>query len=235
MSIGTLFLIPVSLGETVNEKLFPDLNLRLINKLEYLVVENERSARRFIRSTGSKRDFDALELILLDKRTSQHEISRPMELLLQGKDIGLMSEAGCPGVADPGQILIAEAHTYNIKVVPLIGPSSILLGLMASGLNGQGFTFHGYLPIDKHDRTRKLKELDSMVTRNGFTQIFMETPYRNQKLFEEVIRICNNQHLLCVAVDITMGSEEIKTQSVNEWKATSIHLHKRPCMFLLGK
>jgi 16S rRNA (cytidine1402-2'-O)-methyltransferase len=235
MSMGTLFLIPVSLGETVNEKLFPDLNLRLINELEYLVVENERSARRFIRSTGSKRDFDSLELILLDKRTSQHEISRPMELLLQGKDIGLMSEAGCPGVADPGQILIAEAHTYNIKVVPLIGPSSILLGLMASGLNGQGFTFNGYLPIDKHDRTRKLKELDSVVSRTGFTQIFMETPYRNQKLFEEVTRICNNQHLLCLAVDITMSSEEIKTQTISEWKATSIHLHKRPCMFLLGK
>ncbi len=234
MSAGTLFLIPVSLGETINEKLFPELNLRLINELEYLVVENERTARRFIRSTGSQRDFDALELIHLDKRTSQHELSRPIELLLQGKDVGLMSEAGCPGVADPGQILIAQAHQYNIKVVPLIGPSSILLGLMASGLNGQGFTFHGYLPIDKHDRARMLKELDAAVARTGYTQIFMETPYRNQKLFEDVIRVCNNQHKLCVAVDITMSSEEIKTQPISEWKATSIHLHKRPCMFLLG-
>ena len=235
MSLGTLFLIPVSLGETINEKLFPALNLRLINDLEYMVVENERTARRFIRSTGNKRDFEGLELIHLDKRTSQHEISRPIELLLQGKDVGLMSEAGCPGVADPGQILISEAHNYDIKVVPLIGPSSILLGLMASGLNGQGFTFHGYLPIDKHERARKLKELDAAVSRTGFTQIFMETPYRNQKLFEDALRICNNRHKLCVAVDITMSSEEIKTQLINEWKANSIHLHKRPCMFLLGK
>jgi 16S rRNA (cytidine1402-2'-O)-methyltransferase len=234
MSNGSLFLIPVSLGETINEKLFPDFNLGLINELEHLVVENERSARRFIRSTGSQRDLNKLELIHLDKRTAQHEISEPIELLLQGKDVGLMSEAGCPGVADPGQILIAEAHNYNVRVVPLIGPSSILLGLMASGLNGQGFTFHGYLPIDKHERTRKLKELDSQVSRTEFTQIFMETPYRNQQLFEDVIRVCHNQHKLCVAVDITMSSEDIKTQQINEWKADSINLHKRPCMFLLG-
>jgi 16S rRNA (cytidine1402-2'-O)-methyltransferase len=234
MSTGTLYLIPVSLGETNNHKLFPGFNLQLLEELNHLVVENEKSARRFIRSTGNKRDFDKLELILLDKRTRQHEISRPIELLLQGIDVGIMSEAGCPGVADPGQILMNEAHNYNIKVVPLIGPSSILLGLMASGLNGQGFTFHGYLPIDKHERTRKLKELDSQVSRTEFTQIFMETPYRNQQLFEDVIRVCHNQHKLCVAVDITMSSEDIKTQQINEWKADSINLHKRPCMFLLG-
>ena len=234
MSTGTLYLIPVSLGQTNNEKLFPELNLRLINDLAHVVVENERSARRFIRSTGNQRDFNGLELILLDKRTSQHEISRPMELLLQGTDVGLMSEAGCPGVADPGQILIAEAQKYNVKVVPLVGPSSILLGLMASGLNGQGFTFHGYLPIEKSDRSRKLKELDAQVARSGFTQIFMETPYRNMKLFEDVLKVCNNRHKFCVAVDITMNSEEISTQFISEWKASKIQLHKRPCMFLLG-
>ncbi len=234
MSTGTLYLIPVSLGETNNDKLFPDLNLRLIDELDYLVVENERSARRFIRSTGSKRDFDQLELILLDKRTKQHEISRPIELLIQGKDVGLMSEAGCPGVADPGQILIAETHNYNIKVVPLIGPSSILLGLMGSGLNGQGFTFHGYLPIEKRDRVKKLRELDAAVSKTGHTQIFMETPYRNEKLFDDVLKTCNANHKLCVAVDITLETEQIKTLAVAEWKANKISLHKRPCMFLLG-
>ena len=235
MSTGTLFLIPVSLGETNNDKLFPNLNLRLLDELNYLVVENEKSARRFIRSTGNKRDFDKLELILLDKRTKQHEISRPIELLIQGKDVGLMSEAGCPGVADPGQILIAEAHNYNINVVPLIGPSSILLGLMASGLNGQGFTFHGYLPIDKREKTHKLRELDSQVIRTGHTQIFMETPFRNQALLNDVLATCNAKHKLCVAVDITLQTEQIKTLTIGEWKAEKIDLHKRPCMFLLGK
>lgn len=235
MSTGTLYLIPVSLGETDNDRLFPALNLRLLEELEYLVVENEKTARRFIRSTGNKRDFDQLELILLDKRTKQHEISRPIELLLQGKDVGIMSEAGCPGVADPGQILMAEAHTYNIKVVPLIGPSSILLGLMASGLNGQGFTFHGYLPIDKRERVKALRDLDSAVGRTGFTQIFMETPYRNQHLLDDVLKTCNGKHKLCVAVDITLKTEQIKTLAVAEWKAERINLHKRPCIFLLGK
>ncbi len=235
MSTGTLYLIPVSLGETNNDKLFPALNLRLIHELKYLVVENEKTARRFIRSTGSKRDFDQLELILLDKRTKQHEISRPIELLLQGEDVGIMSEAGCPGVADPGQILMAEAHLYNIKVVPLIGPSSILLGLMASGLNGQGFTFHGYLPIDKRDKVKKLRDLDALVSRTGHTQIFMETPYRNEKLFDDVLKTCNANHKLCVAVDVTLETEQIKTLALAEWKTNKVNLRKRPCMFLLGK
>lgn len=235
MSTGMLYLIPVSLGETNNDMLFPNLNLRLLEELNYLVVENEKSARRFIRSTGNKRDFDQLELILLDKRTKQHEISRPIELLIQGKDVGLMSEAGCPGVADPGQILVAEAHKFNIKVVPLIGPSSILLGLMASGLNGQGFTFHGYLPIDKKDRVKKLRELDTNVSKSGHTQIFMDTPYRNEKLFDDVLRTCSSKHKVCVAVDITLETEQIKTLAIAEWKTNRIDLHKRPCMFFLGQ
>jgi 16S rRNA (cytidine1402-2'-O)-methyltransferase len=234
MSTGILFLIPVSMGETDNDRLFPTLNLRLLEELKYLVVENEKTARRFIRSTGNKRDFDQLELILLDKRTKRDEISRPIELLIQGEDVGIMSEAGCPGVADPGQILMAEAHLYNIKVQPLIGPSSILLGLMASGLNGQGFTFNGYLPIDKKERIKKLRDLDSMVSRSGFTQIFMETPYRNQHLYDDILKTCNSRHKLCVAVDITLQTEQIKTLAIAEWKAEKINLHKRPCMFLLG-
>ncbi|MGK0384714.1 MAG: 16S rRNA (cytidine1402-2'-O)-methyltransferase, partial [Bacteroidia bacterium] len=233
MSTGILFLIPVSMGETDNDRLFPTLNLRLLEELKYLVVENEKTARRFIRSTGNKRDFDKLELILLDKRTKRDEISRPIELLIQGEDVGIMSEAGCPGVADPGQILMAEAHLYNIKVQPLIGPSSILLGLMASGLNGQGFTFNGYLPIDKKERIKKLRDLDSMVSRSGFTQIFMETPYRNQHLYDDILKTCNSRHKLCVAVDITLEAEQIKTLAIAEWKAEKINLHKRPCMFLL--
>ena len=233
MSTGTLFLIPVSLGETNNDKLFPNLNLPLLDELQYLVVENEKSARRFIRSTGNKRDFDQLELILLDKRTKQHEISRPIELLIQGKDVGLMSEAGCPGVADPGQILIAEAHNYNIRVIPLIGPSSILLGLMASGLNGQGFTFHGYLPIDKREKTHKLRELDSQVVRTGYTQIFMETPFRNNRIIESLLKVLDEKTNLCLAANITADNEFIQTKKVGEWKKQVPDLHKQPCIFLI--
>lgn len=235
MSTGILYLIPVSMGETNNDRLFPAMNLRLLEELDYLVVENEKTARRFIRSTGNKRDFDKLELILLDKRTRRDEISRPIELLLQGKDVGIMSEAGCPGVADPGQILMAEAHLYNIKVVPLIGPSSILLGLMASGLNGQGFTFNGYLPIEKKEKIHKLRELDSRVAKTGDTQIFMETPYRNQAMFDDILKTCNAKHKLCVAVDITLETELIRTLAIDEWKTQKINLHKRPCTFLLGE
>jgi len=234
MSTGTLFLIPVSLGETDNDRLFPNLNLRLLNELDHLVVENERSARRFIRATGSKRDLDHLEMILLDKKTGGQQLSRPLELLIQGKDVGLMSEAGCPGVADPGQILTAQAHNFNIRVQPLIGPSSILLALMASGLNGQGFTFHGYLPIDKRERVRKLRQLDDLIARSGYTQIFMETPYRNEKLMDDVLKTCNGNNRLCVAVDLTLKTQQIRTLAIAEWKNNRTGLHKRPCMFLLG-
>jgi len=230
---GILYLIPVQLGESDADRLFPPFNLRLLEELNHLVVENERTARRFIRSIGNKRDFGELNLILLDKRTERDQLSEPVQLLLSGEDVGLMSEAGCPGVADPGQILVAEAHRYNIRVVPLIGPSSILLGLMASGLNGQHFTFHGYLPIDRKERVHALRTIDSSVRSTRQTHIFIETPYRNQAMFDDILRTCAPSAMLCLAVDITMRTEDIRTLRVDEWKAQKPDLHKRPCVFLL--
>jgi len=232
---GTLFLIPVDLGEQNNALLFPAFNLELLEEIKHLVVENEKTARRFIRGVGSKRDFLQLNLILLDKHTKRDELSEAVQLLLAGEDVGLMSEAGCPGVADPGQILVAEAHRYNIPVKPLIGPSSILLAMMASGLNGQHFTFNGYLPIDKKDRVRALRDLDTSVQKTRQTHLFIETPYRNQALMEDILRTCSPSTLLCVAVDVTLQTESIRTLRVDEWKTVKIDLHKRPCIFLLGQ
>ena len=233
--MGTLFLIPVDLGESNNALLFPSFNLELLDKLNHIVVENEKSARRFIRSVGNKRNFEQLNLILLDKHTKRDQLSEAVQLLLSGKDVGLMSEAGCPGVADPGQILVAEAHRYNIKVKPLIGPSSILLALMASGLNGQHFCFNGYLPIDKTERAKAIRNLDASVQKTKQTHIFIETPYRNQAMLGEILRACSPSTLLCIAVDVTQSTESIRTLRVDEWKAVKIDLQKRPCIFLLGQ
>ncbi len=231
---GTLFLIPVDLGQPGADRLFPPFNLRMLEELNHLVVENERTARRFIRSVGNKRDFEGLNLMLLDKRTERDQLSEAVQLLLAGQDVGLMSEAGCPGVADPGQILVAEAHRYNIAVKPLIGPSSILLGLMASGLNGQHFTFHGYLPIEKKDRVNALRHLDNSVRSTRQTHIFIETPYRNQAMYDEILRTCAGSTMLCLAVDVTLTTESIRTLRVDEWKTQRPELQKRPCVFLLG-
>ena len=233
--MGTLFLIPVDLGESNNALLFPSFNLELLDKLNHIVVENEKSARRFIRSVGNKRNFEQLNLILLDKHTKRDQLSEAVQLLLSGTDVGLMSEAGCPGVADPGQILVAEAHRYNIKVKPLIGPSSILLALMASGLNGQHFCFNGYLPIDKTERAKAIRNLDASVQKTKQTHIFIETPYRNQAMLGEILRACSPSTLLCIAVDVTQSTESIRTLRVDEWKAVKIDLQKRPCIFLLGQ
>ncbi|MCF8256670.1 MAG: SAM-dependent methyltransferase [Flavobacteriales bacterium] len=231
---GTLYLIPVDLGQPGADRLFPPFNLRMLEELNHLVVENERTARRFIRSVGNKRDFEGLNLILLDKRTERDQLSEAVQLLLSGHDVGLMSEAGCPGIADPGQMLVAEAHRYNIAVKPLIGPSSILLGLMASGLNGQHFTFHGYLPIDKRERVNALRHLDNSVRTTGQTHLFIETPYRNHAMYDEILRTCAPATMLCLAVDITLTTERIRTLRVDEWKAQRPELQKRPCVFLLG-
>jgi len=231
---GTLFLIPVDLGQPGADRLFPPFNLRLLEELNHLVVENERTARRFIRSVGNKRDFEGLNLMLLDKRTERDQLSEAVQLLLSGEDVGLMSEAGCPGIADPGQILVAEAHRYNIAVKPLIGPSSILLGLMASGLNGQHFTFHGYLPIEKKDRVNALRHLDNSVRTTRQTHLFIETPYRNQAMYDDILRTCTGSTMLCLAVDVSLTTESIRTLRVDEWKTQRPELQKRPCVFLLG-
>lgn len=232
---GTLYLLPVWLGEQETQRVLPAYNLQVMDRLRHLVVENERTARRFLRAWGYKGSFDELELILADKDNEADVLDGPIGLLLKGHDVGLMSEAGCPGVADPGQRLIAQAQQMNIRVVPLVGPSSILMALMASGLNGQQFTFHGYLPIDKSQRAKALREIDAAIRRHNGSHIFMETPYRNMALFDDTTKHLGQDLRLCVAVDITLSTEQIATMTIGEWRKARLDLTKRPCMFVAGK
>lgn len=233
MAYGTLFLIPVPLAEHASIKSFTPFLVSTINQVNEYIVENEKTARRFLKEAGLK--IPQSELIIHDygkhnRATSHHEF---LNGLLNGNDVGLMSEAGCPGVADPGAEIVALAHSKNIKVVPLVGPGSILLALMASGFNGQSFTFHGYLPIDKIQRSKKVRELESQSERIDQTQLFIETPFRNNQLLEELLKSCNPQTRLCIACNLTADDEFIKTQTIAGWKANIPDLHKKPVIFLL--
>ncbi len=230
---GKLFLIPSSLGGDDISAIWPAGHVALVNKLDEFIVENLRTARRFLRLAGYTRSFDEVQFHLLNKHTRPEELNGFMKNVLQGKDIGLLSEAGNPCIADPGQVIVAMAHRQNIRVVPLVGPSSILLGLIASGFNGQQFTFHGYLPIEKAARVRKLKKLENAVWKHKETQIFMETPFRNNQLLQDVMGNLNPETMLCVACDLTTPTEFIKSQPIAAWKKEMPDLHKRTSIFLL--
>lgn len=230
---GKLFLIPSSLGGENIDAIWPAAHVALVNQLDEFIVENLRTARRFLRSAGYSHSFDEVKFHLLNKHTKDEEINGFLANAMQGTDIGLLSEAGSPCVADPGQVIVAMAHRKKIRVVPLVGPSSILLALMASGFNGQQFVFHGYLPIDKAERSRKLKQIESTAWHEEQTQIFMETPFRNNQLMQDLTGILRNDTLLCVACDLTTSTEFIKSQSVAAWKKEMPDLHKRTSIFLL--
>lgn len=234
MEKGTLYLIPVTLGDSSIEKVIPEFNNQLINEIDIYIVENIKTARRFLKKAGIIKAIDELTFYELNKRTHESEIPQFIKPLLEGENVGILSEAGCPGVADPGAEAVAVAQQKNIKVVPLVGPSSILLALMASGFNGQSFCFNGYLPKDQKDRVRKLKDLERAVKSRNQTQLFIETPFRNNHVFEDVLKNCFESTKLCIAVDITLPTEQITTKTIAEWKKTTINLQKRPCMFLLG-
>ncbi|MDF1672872.1 MAG: SAM-dependent methyltransferase [Vicingaceae bacterium] len=234
MNQGTLYLIPVTLGDTNTNQVIPEHNNMIINQIDIYIVENIKTARRFLKKAGLIKAIDELTFYELNKRTHESEIPKFIKPLLEGKNVGILSEAGCPGVADPGAEAIAVAQQKNIKVVPLVGPSSILLALMASGFNGQSFCFNGYLPKDQKDRVRKLRDLERTVKTKNQTQLFIETPFRNNHVFEDVLKNCFDSTKLCIAVDITLPTEKITTKTIDEWKKTKIDLHKRPCMFLLG-
>ncbi|GAA4334434.1 SAM-dependent methyltransferase [Mucilaginibacter gynuensis] len=233
MATGTLFLIPVPLADDAAAKSFTPFLVDTINSIKEYIVENEKTARRFLKLAGLK--MPQSELIIHDygKHNRDNVGNDFFKGLMAGNDVGLMSEAGCPGVADPGADVVAEAHRKGIKVVPLVGPSSILLALMASGFNGQSFTFHGYLPIDKVQRSKSIKDLEALADRNKQTQIFIETPFRNNQLLEEVLKTGNPKTRLCIACNITAADEMIKTQSLADWKKQPPDLHKRPTIFLL--
>jgi 16S rRNA (cytidine1402-2'-O)-methyltransferase len=232
MQKGTLYLIPVPLAEEVAHKTFTPYLVDTINQIDTYIVENSKTARRFLKEAGLK--TPQKDLIVHDYgKHNRNDLGQFFEELTAGKDVGLMSEAGCPGIADPGADIVAEAHKLGIKVVPLVGPSSILLALMASGFNGQSFAFWGYLPIDKEQRTKRIKDLDLSASRYKQTQIFIETPFRNNQLFEEVLKSCKPNTQVCVACNLTGEDEFIKTQSVYNWRKEEIDLHKKPTIFLL--
>jgi len=232
MQNGTLYLIPVPLAEEAAHKTFTPYLVDTINQIDTYIVENSKTARRFLKEAGLK--TPQKDLIVHDYgKHNRTDLGQFFNELKAGKDVGLMSEAGCPGIADPGADIVAEAHKRGIKVVPLVGPSSILLALMASGFNGQSFAFWGYLPIDKEQRTKRIKDLDLSASRYKQTQIFIETPFRNNQLFEEVLKSCKPNTQICIACNLTGEEEFIKTQSVYNWRKEEIDLHKKPTIFLM--
>lgn len=230
-----LYLIPVTLGDTSIDRVLPQYNREIISGIRHFAVENIRSARRFLRRSNPEIIIDELTFYTLDEHTRPEEISAFLAPLREGLPVGIISEAGCPAIADPGADLVAIAQKEKLPVVPLVGPSSILLSLMASGFNGQSFAFNGYLPVESNERNRKIRQLEQRVYQENQTQIFIETPYRNHRLIEELVRICRSETRLCVACDISCENEEIHTRSMAQWSKARYDLQKRPAIFLLYK
>ncbi|MDX8385535.1 MAG: SAM-dependent methyltransferase [Gallionella sp.] len=231
---GTLYLIPCNLGDSQPEQVLPQHVIDVARKLSHFVVEQPKTARRFLATLKPEQPIQSLNFATLNQHTPDSELPNLLAPLLAGHDVGIISEAGCPGIADPGANLVNLAHRKNIRVVPLVGPSSILLALMASGLNGQCFAFHGYLPIEDSERMKAITTLEAESSKRNQTQLFIETPYRNDKLFAALLRHCRPQTLLCVACDITSPSEEIQTHPISHWKSSPTPaLNKRPSLFLL--
>lgn len=230
-----LYLLPVTLGDTPIDRVLPPYNREIIRNIRHFIVEDIRSARRFLKKTDREIDIDALTFYPLNKHTSPEAISGYLEPLFAGSSMGVISEAGCPAVADPGADVVAIAQRKKLKVVPLVGPSSIILSVMASGFNGQSFAFHGYLPIDPVERIKRLKQLEQRIYAENQTQLFIETPYRNHKMVDDILKHCRPQTKFCIAADITCEGEYIQTRSVKEWKGHVPDLSKIPCIFLLYK
>jgi 16S rRNA (cytidine1402-2'-O)-methyltransferase len=234
VKFGTLYLIPVTLGDDNISKVLPADVLSLAQQLDTFVVESEKSARHFLSTIKTIKPVRELTLNLLNEHTEDKDVAGLLAPLLAGKDVGLMSDAGCPGIADPGAKLVELAHQKGVRVVPFVGPSSIVLSLMASGLNGQQFAFLGYLPIDKALRNQKLKEIEKRSLSHKETQLFIETPYRNQHMLEAILAVCQPNTRLCVACDISLSTEMIITKTIASWKKNPLpELHKRPTVFLL--
>lgn len=233
--LGKLYLIPTTLGEMNPEDVLPLTIKRSIDFIDYYIVENEKTARKFIKSVHPEKKQPELKLFLLNKHTDTADHLAFIKPLLEGHNVGLMSEAGCPGVADPGAVIVKIAHEKGIQVVPLVGPSSILLSVMASGMNGQSFAFNGYLPIDKSEKKQALKGLEKLSFDKNQSQLFIETPYRNNKLLEDILQTLQPNTNLCIACDITLPTEYIKTMPVSLWKKQQVDLHNRPTIFIIHK
>ncbi len=232
-NLGKLYLIPTTLGDNEPLEVLPISIKRTIEEIDHYIVENEKTARHFIKKISSKKSQPSLEINLLNKFTEAEIIPTFLDPCLHGFNVGILSEAGCPGIADPGADIVRIAHQKGIQVVPLVGPSSILLALMASGLNGQSFAFNGYLPIETAERKRSIKKYEKLSRDSNQSQIFIETPYRNDKLLAELTKTLSPQTLICIACDITLPTEFIATKTAQEWQKTTVDLHKRPTIFIL--
>ncbi len=233
--MAKLFLIPITMGESPLQSVIPDNNFKIIKTIKYFIVENIRTARRFLKMVDKSINIDELIFFELNKHTNINDIASYLAPLAVGNDIGIMSEAGCPGIADPGADIVSIAHQKNIVVVPLVGPSSILLSMMASGMNGQNFAFNGYLPIKKDEKQQYLKMLEKRIISENQSQIFIEAPYRNLQLLDDLINCCQDNTKLCIACDITCENEFIKTRKISDWKKNiPKDIQKRPAIFILG-
>ena len=229
---GRIYLIPVTLGGDDFLRVIPEKVIGLTRQLRYFIVEDIRSARRFLRLIDKEFPINDSVFFELNEHTGESDITNYLEPIFNGSDIGVLSEAGLPGIADPGAGIIAMAHRKRITVTPLSGPSSILLALISSGLNGQNFSFNGYLPVKPVERSVKLRELERKAG-EGFAQIFMETPYRNQKMMESIVTTCHNDTMLCIAADITLPSESIRTMKISEWKRDLPSLNDKLVVFVM--
>ncbi|QQX76696.1 MULTISPECIES: SAM-dependent methyltransferase [Aequorivita] len=230
---GNLYLIPCPMGDVPPLAVLPVSVKEVIEEIDYYIVEHEKNMRRFIKSIVPEKQQSVLKIQEINKFTKSEEIPSMLNPCLEGYHVGVVSDAGCPGIADPGAHAVHYAHEMGIKVVPLVGPSSILMAMMASGFNGQNFAFNGYLPIDKNKRKSELKRLEKISKDFGQSQLFIETPYRNNQMLQSVIENLNPQTRVCVACDITLPSEYIKTAPVNLWKKKKVDLHKRPTLFII--
>ena len=232
---GKLYLIPTTLGQGDPFDVLPQLVKRVVDQIAIYVVENEKTARKFIKSISPEKSQVSLLLSALNKHTEISEHAKMIQPCVEGKDVGLMSEAGCPGIADPGAAIVKLAHEKGIQVIPLVGPSSILLAMMASGMNGQSFAFNGYLPIEKSEKKTALKAFEKLSFDKQQSQLFIETPYRNNKMLEDLMQALQPSTHLCIASDITLATEFIKTLRIADWKKEKIDLHNRPTIFIVHK
>jgi len=232
---GKLYLIPCTLGDTAPLEVLPLLVKKAVEEIDYFIVEHEKNARSFIKKIVPRKSQPKLHFSLINKYTEESDIPKMLTPCLNGIDMGVLSDAGCPGIADPGAAIVEQAHLKGIKVIPLVGPSSILLAMMASGFNGQNFAFNGYLPIDKQERKKEIKRLEKLSEEQNQSQLFIETPYRNNQILESIINALQSQTKLCVACDITLSTEYIKTHTAEEWKKIKVDLSKRPTLFIIQK
>jgi 16S rRNA (cytidine1402-2'-O)-methyltransferase len=232
--IGKLYLIPTTLGDNEPLEVLPISIKGAVERIDHYIAENQKSARQFIKKISPRKSQSGLKLLTLNKYTEPESIANFLDPCLAGYSMAILSEAGCPAVADPGAVVVRLAHEKNIQVVPLVGPSSIILALMGSGLNGQQFAFNGYLPIESPQRKKQIKYFEKLSRQNGYAQLFIETPYRNDSLVADLVKSLSGSTLLCIACDLSLATEFIATKTVEEWKKTSLQsLHKRPAIFII--